>query len=315
MLFTELKKHILSRKLEPAYLITGEDAFLIGGALKFFRSLCPNMPDFNLCELSAPASVSVISEACESLPIGDDYRVVTVIQCKTDLSGLIKYLDSPNPTTVLVFVAEKPESNLSKIMSRLTIVDCSKLDRRTMLSWIAAKTKELSSGITESAANLLIDYCGGDMSRIASEHAKLCAYRTDGIIGDDDVISLTEPTLDFKIFELSEAVASKQPKKAAMVLKNLSESGASPISLIGMLYSHFRRLLYVAITPQYERMASDLGVKEYAVKKAKEQAMRFTPVKLKRICDNLTAADYNIKSGKMLDKNALELVVFKALSI
>ena len=82
-----------------------------------------------------------------------------------------------------------------------------------------------------------------------------------------------------------------------------------------MLYAHFRRLLYVAITPYYERMPSDLGVKEYAVKKAKEQAARFTPLKLKKICDILQSADYGIKSGKMTDKTALELTVLRALGM
>ena len=106
----------------------------------------------------------------------------------------------------------------------------------------------------------------------------------------------------------------RQSQKAAAVLKNMLESGVSPLLLLSMLYGHFRRLLYVSITPGYERMPADLGVKEYAVRKAKEQASRFTPVKLKKICDSLQEADYDVKSGKMNDKTALELAVFKALS-
>ena len=85
--------------------------------------------------------------------------------------------------------------------------------------------------------------------------------------------------------------------------------------LIGMLYSHFRRLLYTAITPQYDRMPADLGVKEFAVRKAKEQAGKFTPKKLKKICDGLQETDFDIKSGRITDKVALELTVLRALAM
>ncbi len=315
MLFSELKKHLQAEKTEPAYFVTGEDAFLTASALNMFRALAEPMPDFNLSELNSPESCSDIIEACESLPLGADRRVVIVRGCKADMSGIAKYLQNPCPTTVLVFAAEKPEKNFSQIMNKLAVVDCAKLDKRTVLKWIAQNTQKFGSSITESAAALLIEYCAGDMSRISAELSKLCSYRYGGIIGEEDVAALTAPTLDFKIFALSETVASKQPKKAALVLKNLTESGASPVMLLGMLYAHFRRLLYAAITPPYERMAFDLGVKDYAVKKAKEQAARFTPAKLKKICDSLQEADYNVKSGKITDKTALELVVLRALAM
>ena len=316
MLFGELKKHIKTGELYPAYLVTGEDAFLIASSLKFFRALAEPVPDFNLSEISAPESAATIIEACESLPLAGERRVVIVGQIgKTDLSAVGKYLDDPCPTTTLVFVSVKPEPVLAKIMPKLAVVDCSKLNRKTILSWIAANSKEYGAGITESAAELLIDYCACDMSRISAELNKLCSYRVGGVISEEDVVQLTAPDVDFKIFALSEAVAGRNAGKAAAVLKNLTESGASPVMLLGMLYAHFRRLLYVAITPYYERMPSDLGVKEYAVKKAKEQAARFTPLKLKKICDILQSADYGIKSGKMTDKTALELTVLRALGM
>ena len=314
MLFSELKKHMTTGPLHAAHLVTGEDAFLASDAVARFRALAEPMPDFNLSELTAPESAAPIIEACESLPLGGDKRVVIVRQCKADLSPLTGYLSDPCPSTVLVFCAEKPESNYTKILGKLTVVDCAKLDTKTVLSWIAVKSKTFGASVKENAARLLIDYCAGDMSRVSAELQKLCAFRYGGVIEEADVVALTAPTLDFKIFALSEAVALRQSQKAAAVLKNMLESGVSPLLLLGMLYGHFRRLLYVSITPGYERMPADLGVKEYAVRKAKEQASRFTPVKLKKICDSLQEADYDVKSGKMNDKTALELAVFKALS-
>ncbi len=314
MLFSDLKRHIQSDTLLPAYLITGEDAFLVSSAVNMFRALAGNTPDFNLSEIASPESTKTIVEACESLPLAAKYRVVIVTQCKIELSELSKYLERPCPTTVLVFVAEKPENTMAKIMSKLAVVECSKLERRTVLSWIAKHTSECGSSITQPAAQLLVDYCALDMSRISSELTKLCSYRVGGVISEIDIVEMIVPTLDFKIFALSEAVAAKQPQKVATVLSNLLDSGVSVMSLLGMLYANFRRLLYVSITPQYERMSADLGVKEYAIRKSKEQAQRFTPRKLKKICDGLQQADYEIKAGKMNDRTALELAILQALT-
>lgn len=313
LLFTELKRHIGSGELHPAYIVTGEDAFLRLSAVNMFRALAGDMPDFNLCELSSPETATEITDACNALPLMNPRRVVLVQSCKTDLTAVERYLDNPCATTVLVFVCEKPDAAFSKVLKKLTVVDCAKLDRGIALNWIAAKTKENGSSITQSAASLLIEYCALDMARISAELNKLCSYRYGGLIEESDVAALTSATLDFKIYELSEAVATKQAKKAALVLQSLNESGAAPVALLGMLYAHFRRLLYVSVTPPYDRMASDLGVKEFAVKKAIQQAARFSPRRLKAICDRLHKADYDFKTGKINDKTALELVVLRAL--
>lgn len=314
MLFGELKRHIRAGKLQPAYLVTGEDAFLRSSAISQLCALATPLPEFNVSELSSPESTQEIIEACESLPVTAPYRVVIVRQCKLDLSPLGGYLADPCPTTVLVLCAEKPDAGITKIVSKLTVVDCTHLTPDTVLAWIAANAEKQNARITAKAAQMLCDYCACDMSRVSAELNKLCAYRDGDVIGEQDVEALVSPTLDFKLFALGDAVANKQSARAATVLKSLTDGGTSPILLLGMLYAHFRRLLYVAITPSYERMPADLGVKEFAVRKAKEQAARFTPRILKKICDNLQAADHAVKSGKLPDDVALQTVIFRALA-
>ncbi|MDE6398393.1 MAG: hypothetical protein K2L51_03640, partial [Clostridiales bacterium] len=76
MLFSELKKHIRTGQLRPAYLVVGEDAFLLNGAIKQFCALADPLPDFNLSEITAPESADAVAEACESLPLSGERRVV-----------------------------------------------------------------------------------------------------------------------------------------------------------------------------------------------------------------------------------------------
>ena len=82
-----------------------------------------------------------------------------------------------------------------------------------------------------------------------------------------------------------------------------------------MLFNHFRRLLFVSLNPSSDTLASDLKVKEYAVKMAVKQAKAFTPRRLKAVFDNLNALDCDVKAGRMIDKTALITFVCETVLI
>ena len=63
--------------------------------------------------------------------------------------------------------------------------------------------------------------------------------------------------------------------------------------------NYFRRMLFVAISDKSAaETAALLGIKEFALKKTKEQASAFKVRSLKRAVDGLSDADYAIKSGR-----------------
>ena len=73
-----------------------------------------------------------------------------------------------------------------------------------------------------------------------------------------------------------------------------------------MLLSNFRRMFFAAISKDTPAtLAQKLGVKEYAIKVAKDLSRRFTPVKLKNILEFGAELDLKIKSGSMNAENAL----------
>ncbi len=314
MKFEELKKHLGSDKLCPAYICVGDDAFVLQKAEGLFRSLAPSMPDINVSVFTDTSDAGAVSDACESLPIIDPLRVVLVKNFKGDASKFSAYLKKPNPSTVLVFSAQTLKEGFSKIIKALEPVDCNRLENRFIINYIAKSVAAAGSSIRRDAADLLIEYCDSFMTRISTETEKLALYRLGGVITTDDVKELVKPEADFKIYELSEAVANKQNVKAAKVLSSLLADKLAPSSILGMIYSHFRRLLYCSVTPNGENTAFLLGVKDYAVKKATEQAAKYTPKRLMKICDCFHRADFDFKSGKISDLAALETTVMEILS-
>ncbi|MCL2062498.1 MAG: DNA polymerase III subunit delta [Firmicutes bacterium] len=314
MKFSQLKAHLNTQQFKPAYLVSGGDAFLLHSAARLFERLIAQNPEFNISVFSENASAQEIVEACYALPLCSPLRLVLCYDFKGEADPIIRYLANPSPDCVLVFIAAKLSDSFTKLAALLEVVDCARLDEEHIVKWVRAKLAETNASIEDSALRLLLDYTNRVMTRLASETEKLGAYKPNGQITHQDVAALVTPDEAYKIFELSEAAAQKNPSAAASVLKSLLQSGTPCTVLLGMLYAHFRRLLYCAVNPHDTSLARKLGVKDYAITKAAQQAKSFGAARLKKICDTFHQTDFAIKSGEIGDRAALETFILKILS-
>jgi len=83
-----------------------------------------------------------------------------------------------------------------------------------------------------------------------------------------------------------------------------------------MISNHFRRLFYISVSDMSNaELASYLGVKEYAILKARKQVNNFSKAQLKKIINLTEEVDFFTKSGKMQAENALYYLVFNILFI
>ena len=313
MKFAEVKKHLSTKKYFPAYIITGEDAFLRHTAESHFKKIITTLPELNLSYLPSTSLAQELVASLETLPIAADTRLVVCHDFKGDTSSLETYFQHPNPSSILLFVSEKLTDNLAKIMPKLTIVDCAKLEEAHIYKWMTHKLMSMGVVAEESALTLLVSYCAYSMTRITVELEKLGYYKRGGTLTQKDVKYLVEPELEVKIFELSESVSVKNGARTQVILQSLLQTGSQPITLLGMLYSHFRRLLFVAIDPTSSDTAKHLGVKEYAIKMARQAAKAFSVLRLKAICDAFHTLDYAVKSGAISDRLGLENYILKIL--
>ena len=81
-----------------------------------------------------------------------------------------------------------------------------------------------------------------------------------------------------------------------------------------LVLNHFRRLFFVAVSDMNDKELSELlGVKEFAVTKARTLAKNFTKLQLKNIYEMLNDVDFYIKNGQMQIENALYYLIFGIL--
>jgi len=315
MQFSELKKHLNDRRLNPAYLIVGEDSFLSSAALGHFKKLVCFFSELNVMTFSDSVEVNELISSLQTMPFGSNIRLTVCSEIKGDIASLEKYFINPNPESILVVLVSKLPENLSKILHYFTIVDCAKLETTHIQRWMQTELSITCTSITHSAFSLLYTYCLGSMERISLETKKLGFYKMGGTIEDKDVVAIVEPSLEHKVFELSEAVANKNPTKTASLIEGLLSEKFAPIMLLGMIYNHFRRLLYCKIDPNNPSLAKGLAVKDFAITKAKQAANKYTAKQLKQICDDFHVLDLKTKSGQMPDVMGLKRYIISILQI
>ena len=298
---------------KSCYILTGDDSFVVKSAVNMFSVFTGEFRDLNFTFFDKDASISEVIAALLTPPMFSEYRVVCVNDYTGDLKQIKEYLKNPSSTSVLLFTGALTP-NFNGIIPLCEIVDCNRLEKSYLEGWVVRKAASQKISVSQKAASLLVEYCNRDMNSVYNELVKLMDY-AEGAIDESDVKELVSPQIEYKVFELSEAIAEKNADKAVELVNLMLAENNSSVSLMGMLFNHFRRLLFVSLNPKSDTLSSDLKVKEYAVKVALRQAAKFSPRRLKAVFDRLNSLDAGVKAGKISDKNALMEFVCETVTV
>ena len=311
MKFRELKKS-LTAKIEPIYLVCGDDAFFVEYSAKLICDACLKMPEMNLNRFESnilKEDYDKFNSALLSYPFMSEKRVVMIKELNpagSEIAKLKEYCAKPNETTVLL-ICNTSSSDALKKLPNVTVVDCSRGDDALISAWIKNQAKIAGLTVTDGAISKLISYCLSDMTRINGETAKLIAYCADlGTITENDVDALCVKESDYRLYEIVDFIAARNYDKAYASFTDMLETSGDGQKLFVSLYYYFRRLLYASISSATNaEIAEALKVKEFAVTMAKRQAKAFSPKRLKAVTDKLAALDYAFKSGRTEQTSAV----------
>lgn len=310
-----LKKR-LAEGIARVYLVEGDDYYLFDRAYAMIKNACGiTLEDFNINILDEESySNDKLFAATELLPVIDERRLVVVkggklseAEKKAMTNILLKI---PKTTVVVVLDYNK---NFEFLKKDFVFVDANRMDKDLVKKLVNAYLAKIGKSISADALETLIESCNGYLTRIMNELNKLVCFDLDSeIISKDAVEKLVNKDTEFSVFELTEALSKKDGDKAIRLLK-LMEKEQGVFALIS---NQFRRLFYAAISDLTNlELAGLLGVKEFAIMKARQLAKGFSKAQLKKICSLLEEMDYAVKSGAMLQANALYLLVFNILYV
>lgn len=310
-----LKKR-LNDGIARVYLVEGDDYYLYDKAFSMIKNACQiTMDDFNINIFDDESfNLTKFFNATEMLPMADPKRLVVLKGCKiteSDKKNLYELLlKIPKTTTVLIL---DYNNNFEYLKKDFVFVDASRMDQQTVGKLVIAYLAKQGKQISSEALTALIEACNGYVTRIFSELGKLVYYDVNSpLITKKMVDELVTKDTEFSVFELTEALSKKNGDKAIKILK-LMEKEQGVFTLIA---NQFRRLFYASISdlPNLE-LAKLLGVKEFAVIKARQLAKGFSKAQLNKISSLLEELDFSVKSGAILQQNALYLLVFNIIYV
>lgn len=323
MKYVEFKKFTDDNGALPIYLFEGEEVYFRekGEALLKSRFLQEPTLDYIAYDGSAlkGEKMKTLVEAVNCFPFLSERRIVRVSEFYPTEKEYEQYLEDlfknpPKDSILLIVNAGKGKTGSAVLAKKpnVTYVDCARSDEETIKKWIYVTCKRegvYADGIT---CGKLASYCVFDMSRISKETEKLLGYcKATGMerLTDEVVDSLVYPDSEYKIYELANALARKNYSEYMKIIADLSTRGFNETSLLSSLSSYFRGLYEVAQCKGSDReVAAALGIKEYAAKKNREQAAKFTKEELLNLYNAVYGAISAIKCGELTPASALKTV-------
>lgn len=253
--YDELRRELAAGSAGNLYVFHGEETYLRDRSLKALKSLLltGGLDDFNYHGISGKDyTLSRLHEAVDAVPMMSERTMVVVTDWdmdKGDKEGLIELLGDLPDYVCLIFVYDtmeyKPDnrSKLAKLVKEKgKVVNFTRQELKKLTGWVDARFQALGHEISDGDASYLISRCGDLMTGLISEIEKVAAYAKRRQITRQDIDAVTTPQLDAVIFQLTDAIATKNFDRSFQILGDLLHMQRPPISILASLSEQMRKL-------------------------------------------------------------------------
>ena len=330
-------KNIKNKEFLPIYFFHGEEAYYIDIAVKALENdvLTEDEKAFNQTVVyGKDTNYNEILALAKQYPMMGDKQLIIVKEAQDlklneeETSLLEKYVENPVESTILVFAHKhKKVDSRKKVFKTLDkakmLFHSESVKDYNLAKWIDDEAKNLQIKLAPGISQLLADYLGNDLSRIANELNKMKLVLKDGEVLDGKLVEThIGISKEFNVFELQKALGKKDANTAFKIAYYMGKNPkTNPIVMtIGNLYNFFSNVvLYHTVSHQSPpTIASELGINPYFVKDYAEAA-RLYPLKFAtRIISVLREIDLKSKglgAVNMDEGELLKEMAYKILNI
>ena len=344
---SELESH----KLRAAYVFVGDEAFF----RKRFRDailehLVPSdLRDFSLFEFDlAENDLAEVLDRARTPSLMAPFQVFFVRGVKNlfgrgsndeKLAAIEEYCKNPNPDALIVFVADhisipadvrrmemQDKERYQRIRETMApycgIVELARVEEGEAVRWISEYCASRSEPVKIDAdgARELVDALGGDMMMISNELEKLMLYvgaKNHITLGDVETMVLAAKQRS--LYELTDAISSRDRVCALEVLDAMLSSGEGEEAAIGHIYmlaKTFRQMLVILernVRDQrmlWAALWQGFRVPPFAADDIIRQARRYKSRReLTRAIRLVAKADLSLRSNPVSKRMVLERLV------
>lgn len=298
------------------YIFHGDDSFSRKEQLDTLRRRYGDrsLLDLNTTELAGRGlTLAALRAACDALPFLSSVRLVLVdgfFSAKPDKAvqqAVLDYLPTLPGTVRLVFMEpEKLADNHRAVkLARDAENGYEKAFERPkeqeLGRWISGRVRDKGGQIATRAAHMLAENVGSELAVLDQEIEKLVTYKGAELIQPNDVALLSPYVAEANIFDLVDALGTRNGARAAYLLQQKLNEGVDPFYLFAMFVRQFRMLLLAKESAESgltaPAIARVVGLHPYVAGKVTQQARSFSLAQLEQVYSRLLEIDVGVKTG------------------
>ena len=319
-----IDEDIRNGQYKTMYLLYGDEAYLKKQYKdKLIKALVAEGDTMNFSVYEGKGiNPKELIDLAETLPFFAERRVILVENSgffKNSCDDLAEYLLEPAASTCFLFVEEEVDkrSKMYKAVAKAgKAVEFGTQNEELLTRWILSRLKKENKNITGNVMQLFISKTGTDMGNIDRELEKLLCYTMGrDVIKAEDVEAITTEQVTNKIFDMVNAIAEHEQKKALDFYYDLLTLKEPPMRILFLITRQFQILMSLKDMGSkgfdQSTIASKVGIPPFAVRKNQAQAKGFTTEQLKQAIRDGVELEESVKTGRMNDQMAVELFIVK----
>ncbi|MFT6066642.1 MAG: DNA polymerase-3 subunit delta [Paraglaciecola sp.] len=317
--------------IKPIYFLMGDEPYYIDKISDYIEEtvLAESEKGFNQQVMyGRDSTIEDIVSAAKRYPMMAE-RQVLIIKEAQDLSRniekLVGYAENPQPTTILVlnykYKKLDKRKKLHKAIAKSGLVyESKKLYDNQVGDWIRRVLNGKKYQIEPKASQMLVEFLGTDLNKIANELDKLMLILPkETIINDRHIEDNIGISKDFNNFELRKAVGEKNILKVNRIINYFTENPKNNplVMTISLLNNYFTQLLLFHGLKDKSKssVSKNLGVNPYFVDEYFLAGRNYPMRKVAQVIAFLRDADVKSKGvgANQSHRDILKELLFKIL--
>ena len=319
--YDKIINDLKNNKIYPFYLLHGSESYFIDRIFDYFKDniIDDEAKDFDLTiAYGKETSIPKIIESAKRYPLISKYQLIIVKEAhglKKEYDPLIKYLDNPQESSIIVFCHKNKDFDKRSILYKSAlkngmIFHSNKLKENQAIEWISNQinTFELSADI--KSVHLIHEFLGNNLDRIYQELNKLKIILKNKIINEDIVEKYIGINKDYNHFELINAIGKRDKNKCLKIINYISTNSKTfPLVLtISMVFQFFKRLLMFHSITDSQNISQTLGINPFFLKDYKTASFNYNMKSCSKAIEIVYSADLKCKginSNENISKHIL----------
>ena len=331
--YEEIARDLKNRIYKPVYYLMGEETYYIDKISEYIAQtvLTDEEKEFNLTVMyGADTEVATIINTAKRYPMMSEYQVVIVKEAQSvkKMEELSFYLQKPLQSTILVLchkhgTIDRRKKLAAEIEKVGVLFESKKIKDAQLPGFIASYLKRKSVDIEPKASEMMAEFVGTDLSRMAGELEKLVITLPQGTrrVTPEHIEKNIGISKDYNVYELRAALVAKDVLKANTIIHFFAQNPkANPIQqTLGGLFGFFSNLMLAYYAPEKteQGIAAQLGLRSTWQAREYITAMRnYSGVKVMQIIGEIRYSDARSKgvdNSSLSDADLLRELIYKIL--